>query len=51
MLSLEEKKLEIASEKRISSKLPKLQVTKFQGLHLDWVRFWGPMRLKLMEHQ
>ena len=40
-LSLEEKKLEIASAKRIKTKLPDLQISKFQGSHLDWVRFWG----------
>ncbi len=40
-LSLEEKKLEIASGKRIKTKLPDLQISKFQGSHLDWVRFWG----------
>jgi hypothetical protein len=38
-LSLEEKKLEIASAKRIKTKLPDLQISKFQGSHLDWVRF------------
>ncbi|XP_028404087.1 uncharacterized protein LOC114526759 [Dendronephthya gigantea] len=39
-LSLEEKKLE-AAEKRVKTKLPELQISKFQGTHLDWVRFWG----------
>ena len=38
-LSLEEKKLEIASAKRIKTKLPDLQISTFQGSHLNWVRF------------
>ena len=41
MLSLEEKKLEIAATERVKTKLPELQISKFQGTHLDWVRFWG----------
>ncbi|XP_028405809.1 uncharacterized protein LOC114528390 [Dendronephthya gigantea] len=40
-LSLEEKKLELAAAKRVKTKLPELQISKFQGTHLDWVRFWG----------
>ncbi len=40
-LSLEEKKLDIASAKRIKTKFLDLQISKFQGSHLDWVRFWG----------
>ena len=40
-LQLEEKKLEIAERKRVKPKLPDLQISKFQGTHLDWVRFWS----------
>ena len=40
-LQLEEKKLEIAEKKRVKPKLPDLQISKFQGTHLDWVRFWS----------
>ena len=40
-LELEEKKLEIAEKKRLQTKLPDLQISKFQGNHLDWVRFWS----------
>ena len=39
-LELEEKKLVIAEKKRLQTKLPELQISKFQGTHLDWVRFW-----------
>ena len=39
-LELEEKKLELAEKKRLQTKLPDLQISKFQGNHLDWVRFW-----------
>ena len=27
-------------------KLPKLVITKFQGTHLDWERFWGSLKRK-----
>ena len=40
-LELEEKKLELAEKKRLQTKLPDLQISKFQGYHLDWVRFWS----------
>jgi hypothetical protein len=33
--------LEIAEKKCVKSKLPDLQISKFQGTHLDWVRFWS----------
>ena len=29
------------SEQKIRVKLPKLEITKFQGTHLDWQRFWS----------
>ena len=38
-LQLEGKKLEIAEKKRVKKTL--LQISKFQGTHLDWVRFWS----------
>ena len=47
MLSLEEKKLEIAATKRVKTKSPELQISKFQGTHLDWVRFWGLFETKI----
>jgi bifunctional pyridoxal-dependent enzyme with beta-cystathionase and maltose regulon repressor activities len=40
-LQLQEKKLEIAEKERVKPKLPDLQISKFQGTYLDWVRFWS----------
>ena len=40
-LELEQKKLLLAEKSKINSKLPDLHISKFQGTHLDWVRFWG----------
>ena len=34
-LSLEEKKLQITDKKWTQTKLPELQISKFQGTHLD----------------
>ena len=31
----------LAEKSKINSKLPDLHISKFQGTHLDWVRFWG----------
>ena len=28
-------------------KLPKLVITKFQGTHLDWQRFWGQFEVEI----
>eukprot|EP00112_Aurelia_sp_Birch-Aquarium-sp1_P004317 Seg1487.14 transcript_id=Seg1487.14/GoldUCD/mRNA.D3Y31 product="hypothetical protein" protein_id=Seg1487.14/GoldUCD/D3Y31 len=30
-----------ATQKQISVKLPKLEITKFKGTHMDWFRFWS----------
>ena len=40
-LELEEKKLKMAEKTKVKTKLPDLHKTKFQGTHLDWVRFWS----------
>eukprot|EP00112_Aurelia_sp_Birch-Aquarium-sp1_P013967 Seg299.9 transcript_id=Seg299.9/GoldUCD/mRNA.D3Y31 product="hypothetical protein" protein_id=Seg299.9/GoldUCD/D3Y31 len=40
-LELEKQKLDLAETKRVQTKLPDLQILKFQGTHLDWVRFWS----------
>ena len=39
----EEKLQEIKCKRAIEAgaKLPKLVITKFQGMHLDWMRFWN----------
>lgn len=28
-------------------KLPKLTITKFQGTHLDWLRFWSQFKTEI----
>ena len=33
--------------KESSAKLPKLAITKFQGTHLDWLRFWNQSKTKI----
>ena len=58
-ISHEEKKLELRrkyvkkmeeihfksmKEDKQNVKLPKLVITKFQGTHLDWQRFWNPIQ-------
>ena len=40
-LKLEEKRIELADRQKIQTKLPKLEISKFQGTHLDWTRFWS----------
>ena len=40
-LELEKKKLDLAETKHVQTKLPDLQISKFQGTHLDRVRFWS----------
>jgi hypothetical protein len=46
-----EKKMEEARMKSATkgnnAKLPKLVITKFQGTHLDWQRFWGQFETEI----
>ena len=45
-----EKKLEedkSKSAKESGAKLPKLTITKFQGTHLDWLRFWNQFETEI----
>ena len=45
-----EKKMEEARSKSLKesgAKLPKLIITKFQGTHLDWQRFWGQFETEI----
>ena len=37
----------VISEQKIKVKLPKMEITKFQGTHLDWQRFWGKNEAKI----
>lgn len=39
-LELEAEKLKRAQEMQSKAKLPRLQITKFDGTFLDWTRFW-----------
>jgi hypothetical protein len=45
-LNLEEAKTKSASQCN-SAKLPKLVISKFQGTHLDWQRFWGQFETEI----
>ena len=40
-LELEEKRLKMAEKTQIKTNLPDLHITKFQGTHIDWVRYWS----------
>ena len=33
--------MRLAEKKRLQTKLPDPQISKFQEKHLDWVRFWS----------
>ena len=63
-LKLEEAKMEIKREfekkidesrakslKDVGAKLPKLVITKFQGTHLDWQRFWSQFETEIDKTQ
>ena len=41
-----EKAEKLASGGGAGAKLLKLIITKFQGTHLDWMRFWSNMKLR-----
>ena len=34
-------------EQSIIAKLPKLQITRFNGTHTDWLRFWNQFKAKI----
>ena len=38
---------QVGTEGTRGAKLPKLVITKFQGTHLDWVRFWGQFETEI----
>ena len=55
-LKIEEMKLEMKKKnedkdiivnRNIQVKLPKLVITKFEGTHLDWFRFWNQFETEL----
>ena len=41
----------VKSEEKVSVKLPKLKITKFQGTTLDWFRFWNQFETKIDQLQ
>ena len=41
----------VKSEEKVSVKLPKLKITKFQGTTLDWFRFWNQFETKIDQFQ
>lgn len=38
---------EMKSLSTIKPKLPKLDITKFNGTHIDWIRFWNQFEAKI----
>ena len=34
-------------EQSINAKLPKLQITRFNGTHTDWLRFWNQFKAEI----
>ena len=40
-MELERKKLHLAKKQKSQTRLPKLEISKFQGTYLDWTRFWS----------
>ena len=36
-----------SSDREVKVKLPKLEITKFIGTHLDWTRFWNQFSVKI----
>ena len=52
-MKAEMKKLKKTEERRgcrqdgVMVELPKLVISQFEGIHLDWFNFWNQMKLKL----
>ena len=36
-----------SSDMEVTVKLPKLEITKFNGTHLDWTRFWNQFSVEI----
>ena len=34
----------VKSDEKVSVKLPKLKITKFEGTTMDWFRFWNQFK-------
>ena len=37
----------VKSDEKVSVKLPKLKITKFEGIALDWFRFWNQFETEI----
>lgn len=48
-LELETDKLKLSETRRVQTKLPDLQISRFQGNHLDWGRFWSLFQTQIDE--
>ena len=44
---MEESQFKSMKEDKQSVKLPNLVITKFQGTHLDWQRFWNHVETEI----
>ena len=44
---MEESQFKSMEEDKQSVELPKLVITKFQGTHLDWQRFWNQFETEI----
>ena len=41
----------VKSDEKVSVKLPKLKITKFEGTALDWFRFWNQFETEINQVQ
>ena len=41
----------VKSDEKVSVKLPKLKITKFEGTSLDWFRFWNQFETEIDQVQ
>ena len=41
----------VTSDEKVSAKLPKLKITKFEGTALDWFRFWNQFETEIDQVQ
>ena len=41
----------VKSDEKVSVKLPKLKITKFEGTALDWFRFWNQFETEIDQVQ
>ena len=46
-LEEEREKYQGSKDQKLKAKLPKLEITKFQGTHVDWLRFWSQFEAEI----